>query len=346
MLSPVDFVGPLRSRLALPERAAEVAAALVEGWDGQVAVVDGGAYAPPDRAAYVYRQRRDGTEHVGFVVGVRREAVAAGRLRGHEMVFPERVRSLAGYLEAGHPQTSLISALHEAGPVYRESLASVTAEAPALEVTTADGGEHAVWRVENALATEVSAELCDAVLYVADGHHRVAARRLLWGSGTDGVAAELPVVVYPLEGLRLEPFHRVLPGPHPPEQVTALQDRLRAAYDVAELGSAPTLRTGQVAMYADGRWLLATSESAGAGAGELDAVVLEREVLSSADLTVPVRASLSDLVRRCDTDGSVLFALAPPALSTLTRIADRGDVMPAKTTSFQPKPVSGLLLTE
>ena len=343
----MDFVGPLRSRLALPEHAAEVTAALVEGWDGQVAVVDVGAYAPPDRAAYVYRQRRDGTEHVGLVVGVRREAVAAGRLRGHEMVFPDRVRSLAGYLEAGHPQTSLISALHEAGSVYRETVASVTAEVPVLEVTTADGGEHSVWRVDDARAAEVAAALCDAVLYVADGHHRVAARRLLRGSGTDGVAAELPVVVYPLDGLRLEPFHRVLPGPHPPEQITVLQDRLRAAYDVAEIDTAPTLRTGQVAMYADRHWVLATSrESAHPGAEGLDAVVLERDVLSSAGLTVPVRASLSDLVRRCDTDGSVLFALAPPALATLTWIADRGEVMPAKTTSFQPKPVSGLLLSE
>src|SRR3954451_9025627 len=104
----MDLVGPLRSRLALPERAAEVAAALVEGWDGQVPVIDVTAYAPADEAAYAYRQRRDGTDHLGLVLEVRREAVAAGRLRGHEAVFPERVESLAGYLESGHPQTSLI----------------------------------------------------------------------------------------------------------------------------------------------------------------------------------------------------------------------------------------------
>jgi uncharacterized protein (DUF1015 family) len=60
---------------------------------------------------------------------------------------------------------------------------------------------------------------------------------------------------------------------------------------------------------------------------------------------LPLRAPLSDLARRADAEGGVLFALAPPALSTLTRIADRGEVMPAKTTSFQPKPVAGLLLS-
>ncbi|MDX6324830.1 MAG: hypothetical protein QOK15_1184 [Nocardioidaceae bacterium] len=345
----MDSVGTLRSRLALPQRAAEVAAALVEGWDGQVPVIDPTAYASSDEAVYVYRQRRDGGSHLGLVVEVRRDAVAAGRLRGHEAVFPERVESLARHLETGHPRTSLVSALHDAGPAYRRVIATATAERPALEVTTADGGEHTLWRVGDEAAAAVTAELADPVLYIADGHHRVAATRLFWDSDAGCGAAGLAVVVYPLGGLRLEPFHRVVPGPVPRERLDLLQDRLRASYDVTEVGAAPTPRTGQVAMYADGRWLLATScERPRLGVEGLDAVLLERRVLapSGAWPTLPVRAPLSELARRCDTDGSVLFALAPPALSTLTQIADCGEVMPAKTTSFQPKPVSGLLLSE
>jgi uncharacterized protein (DUF1015 family) len=342
----MDLVGTLRSRLALPRDAAEVAAPLVEGWDGQVAVVDVDAYAPSDRAAYVYRQCRDRRDHVGLVLAVRREAVAARRLRGHEAVFPERVESLARYLESGHPQTSLISALHDAGPVYRRLLETATSQAPALAVTTDDGGKHSLWRVDDEAVAEVSAELSDRVLYVADGHHRVAARRSLWDSGTCSEAAGLPVVVYPLDGLRLEPFHRVLPGPFRRERLDLLQDRLRAAYDVTEVGAVPTPRIGEVAMYADRRWFLAACrEQGGTGVEGLDAVLLERRVLAPFGPTVAVRASLSDLARRGDADGSVVFALAAPALSTLTEIADRGEVMPAKTTSFQPKPVSGLLLS-
>src|SRR3954467_7898895 len=130
----VNLVGPLRARLALPDRAAEVAAPLVEGWDGQVPVIDRTAYAPVEEAVYAYRQRRDGIEHLGLVLEVRREAVAAGRLRGHEAVFPERVESLARDLETGHPQTSLISALHEAGPVYRDVVSAAPMSDPDLEV--------------------------------------------------------------------------------------------------------------------------------------------------------------------------------------------------------------------
>ena len=344
----MDLVGPLRSRLALPERAAELAAPLVEGWDGQVPAVDASAYAAVDEAAYVYRQRRDGSEHLGLVLEVRRDAVTAGRLRGHEAVFPERVVSLAQELEAGHPRTSLVSAVHRAGPAYRRVLATATADRPALEVSTADGGEHALWRVPDQAFAEVVAELSDPVLYVADGHHRLAATRSFWDTDAGCMAAGLPVVVYPVDGLRLEPFHRVLPGPVPRERLAALEDCLRASYDVTEVGATPTLRSGQVGMYADRRWLLAESrDTPSNGVTGLDAVLLESRVLtpSGAGPARPVRAPLSDLSRRSDADGSVLFGLAPPALSTLTRIADRGEVMPAKTTSFQPKPVSGLLLS-
>jgi uncharacterized protein (DUF1015 family) len=345
----MDSVAPLRARLALPERAAEVAAALVEGWDGQVPVVDTTAYAPAQEAAYVYRQRRDGSDHLGLVLEVRRDAVEAGRLRGHEAVFPERVESLADYLATGHPQTSLISALHDAGPAYRALLAATTAERPALEVTTADGSEHTLWRVDDARFAEVTAELDDTVLYIADGHHRVGATRAFWSTPAGRSAAGVPVVVYAADGLRLEPFHRVVPGPVPAHRVELLQERLRAAYDVTEVGSVPTPGNGQVAMYADHCWLLATARDRPVALVDgLDAVLLERRVLapSGAGPTRPVRAPLSDLVRRCDADAGVLFALAPPPVSTLIEIADRGEVMPAKTTSFQPKPVSGLLLSE
>ncbi len=345
----MDLVAPLRSRLALPEHAAEVAAALVEGWDGQVPVVDTAAYGPLEEAAYVYRQRCHGVDHVGLVLEVRRDAVAAGRLRGHEAIFPDRVESLAAYLATGHPQTSLISALHDAGPRFREILAATTADRPALEVATADGSEHALWRLDDSLFAEVTTELADGVLYIADGHHRVAATRLYWDSEAGRGSGGLPVVVCPFDALRLEPFHRVVPGPVPREQGQVLEDRLRAAYDVIEVDAVPALQVGQVAMYADGCWLLATSrEQPEDGVDGLDAVLLERRVLTPAGASpaLPVRAPLDELVRRCDADGSVLFALAPPSLSTVLHIADRGEVMPAKTTSFQPKPVSGLLVSQ
>jgi uncharacterized protein (DUF1015 family) len=54
--------------------------------------------------------------------------------------------------------------------------------------------------------------------------------------------------------------------------------------------------------------------------------------------------SLLDLVKRCDEDAGALFTLRPPALSELTGLADRGEVLPPKTTYFAPKPYAGIFL--
>ena len=51
-----------------------------------------------------------------------------------------------------------------------------------------------------------------------------------------------------------------------------------------------------------------------------------------------------ELTQRCDADGGALFTLAPPATDVLTRLADAGEVMPPKTTYFEPKPCAGIFL--
>ena len=53
---------------------------------------------------------------------------------------------------------------------------------------------------------------------------------------------------------------------------------------------------------------------------------------------------LDEMTKACDQDGGVLFALRPPALDQLTEVADRGEVMPPKTTYFDPKPYAGIFL--
>jgi len=58
----------------------------------------------------------------------------------------------------------------------------------------------------------------------------------------------------------------------------------------------------------------------------------------------PARTLVDELTRRCDADGGALFTLAPPPLATLTKLADADEVMPPKTTYFEPKPCAGIFL--
>jgi uncharacterized protein (DUF1015 family) len=91
-----------------------------------------------------------------------------------------------------------------------------------------------------------------------------------------------------------------------------------------------------------------------AGTSGLDVAVLHAQVLErlsrlapGPSYTVeiaPARTSVDDLTQRCDADGGALFTLAPPPLETLTSLADAGEVMPPKTTYFEPKPCAGIFL--
>ena len=58
----------------------------------------------------------------------------------------------------------------------------------------------------------------------------------------------------------------------------------------------------------------------------------------------PARTPVDELTRRCDADDGVLFTLAPPPIAALTRLADANEVMPPKTTYFEPKPCAGIFL--
>jgi uncharacterized protein (DUF1015 family) len=182
-------------------------------------------------------------------------------------------------------------------------------------------------------------ELAAADHYIADGHHRVAAALTEWHRSGQPAAAGVLCVVHPTDGLRLSAFHRRVIGP---VDLSAIVDLLAPAFRVAAAPTAPTPAPGCFGLYADGSWFDVTPAAPGA---ELDVEVLRAQVLDHLGQTVeiaPARTPVDELTRRCDADGGVLFTLAPPPLATLTRLADAHEVMPPKTTYFEPKPCAGI----
>ena len=106
----------------------------------------------------------------------------------------------------------------------------------------------------------------------------------------------------------------------------------------------PHQAPGSFGLYARGDWYDVTPHVAGAG---LDVEFLQAQVLDHLEQTIeiaPARTLVDELTRRCDADGGALFTLAPPPLETLTSLADAGEVMPPKTTYFEPKPCAGIFL--
>jgi uncharacterized protein (DUF1015 family) len=356
-------VRPFRARIVRQECAAQNVSPMFDALQpsehalaldarrGHPRGVDPDAYAESAAALFVYRLRRGDDEHVGVVGEVMAEAFVDGQVRGHEAVQPDRVEALVHRFAGAPARSELVALLHRAGPGVAVAVAETRRSQPVIRFIGADGLEQTVWQVPGSVSRMLSKELSAAVHYIADGHHRVAASLREWQLAGRPSDAGVLCVIYPLEGLRLSAFHRRVAGLMHASQLLGF---LSNEFDVRDIAH-PDEATGCFALYVDGRWFDASYNGVRPpGAAGLDIAVLNDEVLepllgvgaqAAARLEIaPALTSLTELTQRCDQDGGALFALRPPTLDQLMDVADRGEVMPPKTTYFDPKPYAGIFL--
>jgi uncharacterized protein (DUF1015 family) len=147
-----------------------------------------------------------------------------------------------------------------------------------------------------------------------------------------------------MDGLDLSAFHRRLPGPVDHERLAEL---LGESFLLSP-GDGPPEAPDHFGVYVDGAWTVATYASEREeGTAGLDVSVLHDrllEPLAGHRRVLPLRLPIEKLTEACDEDGGLLVTVSPPTLDVLIGIADRGDVMPPKTTYFDPKPCAGIFL--
>jgi uncharacterized protein (DUF1015 family) len=152
-------------------------------------------------------------------------------------------------------------------------------------------------------------------------------------------------VAYPLDGLRLTSFHRRVSGP---VDSALVRDLLEASFHVRPVANLHEAPATAIAVNLDRRWYIASyAGERPPGSPGLDMSLLHDHVLDKLPLGTKIehtRSSIKDLLTACDADGGILFALPAPQLETLTAIADAGQVVPAKSSYFSPKPGSGIFL--
>ena len=359
MGEPVDpstsVVRPFRSRIVRAERAPGQVSPMFDALAPSQATdgawsrpADPDAYRPTAPGFYVYRLRRGHQEHVGVVGDVRAAAFAEGRVRGHEAVQAARVDALVEHFTSGGPRSELVALIHDAGPVERAAVAESVASEPVTRFTSLDDWEQTVWGVPEHLHDALVEELAGATFYIADGHHRVAASIAVWQRAGQPADAGVLCVIYPYDGLRLLSFHRRVAGPVDRDVVLGL---LSENFDV-QPSTGFDEPVGCFRMYLDGRWFdVDLTGPRPSGARGLDAAVLGERVLDPLLRETGGRLEftsaltpLDELAKACDEDGGALFALRPPPLDQLLEIADGGEVMPPKTTYFDPKPYAGIFL--
>jgi len=237
--------------------------------------------------------------------------------------------------------------------VVEQAVADVQRTPPLLDFAGPRGLQQTVWRRPEGLVLHALAEEMGAAdLYIADGHHRSAAAIEEWHQAGKPADAGLLCVIHPMDGLRLSSFHRRVYGPVREDDLLAL---LSPDFAVREVGRAVAPETGVLGLYAGGRWFELTYQGTRPpGVAGLDATLLQTRVLDrllAAPVerppfieTIPATAPTDELTQRCDIDSGALFTLAPPTPEALIRVADGGEVMPPKTTYFEPKPCAGIFM--
>jgi uncharacterized protein (DUF1015 family) len=322
-----------------------------------------------ERAYYIYRLRAGDHSQSGIVGAAAVQDYLDGRIKKHEHTRPEKEQDRVRLIETMSALPGPIFLTYRPDADLAFAIAAASAGRPAVRFT-GDGVEHALWVVADAGARDRIERHFRAIpaTYVADGHHRTAAaarvcsRRIaaLEREGGSEPCRFFLAVHFPSDELRVLDYNRVvrdLAGMTAAEFV----GRLRAAgLEVTESHTAkrPESR-GSFGMYLDRAWYLLTPRDR-SGAGDvvaaLDVSILTRLILgpllgihdprtdSRIDFVGGSRGT-EELERRVDSGGfAVAFALYPTSLDDVMRVADAGEVMPPKSTWFEPKLRSGVVV--
>jgi uncharacterized protein (DUF1015 family) len=328
------------------------------------AMLDAGVLKRDDADCYyAYRLTMGTHEQTGLVAAASVAAYDSNRIRKHEFTRPDKEDDRVRQIEALNAQTGPVLLAYPSDPVVDALLDQTHLGTPEADVTADDGIRHQIWPVRDpGLIAQITAAF-DAMpaLYIADGHHRSAAASRVAAArrnGTEKSSDYFLAVIFPHREMKILDYNRVIRDLNGLEE-SALVARLATAYAVEDAaGAVQPTRVGEVGMYLKGRWRKLTIKPGLIPAdpvARLDVSLLADHllgpILGITDLRRDKRIDfvggirgLAELERRVDSgEMAVAFAMHPTSLEDLMAVADAHEVMPPKSTWFEPKLADGLL---
>jgi uncharacterized protein (DUF1015 family) len=267
-------------------------------------------------------------------------------------------------IEALDAQTGPVLLAYPASATADELIDAIAQGAPAADVTADDGIRHQIWVLTDTARIAAITQAFDAMpaLYIADGHHRSAAASRVAAArhqqGREQSADAFLSVIFPHHQMKILDYNRVVRDLHGLEK-SALVTRLATAFAVEESsGRVHPASPGEFGMYLAGRWhrlgikpeLIPDDPVASLDVSLLSDHLLA-PILGIADLRRDKRIDfvggirgLAELEKRVDSgEMAVAFALHPTRMDQLMAVADSNEVMPPKSTWFEPKLADGLV---
>ena len=321
---------------------------------------------------YVYAQTMDGRTQYGLVAACHFQDYLDGKIKKHELTRPDKEEDRMIHVRNQNANIEPVFFSYPANDEMDSIISDIVKnQKPVYDFVAADGFGHHFWVIEDEATKKRITEIFDKIpaLYVADGHHRTAAAARV---GQEKMQANpnhtgkeeynyFLAVIFPDNQLKIIDYNRLvkdLNGLSKEQLISTLEKNFKVEKKGKEIYHPNALHN--FAMYIDGEWYSLTAKEGTYNdddpIGVLDVTILSNLVLDNIlgikDLRTDKRIDfvggirgLGELSKRVDSgEHAVAFALYPVSMKQLIDIADSGNIMPPKTTWFEPKLRSGLVI--
>lgn len=370
--NPYAYYHVSKSEIDLPEGTDVHSQAVYEkaGENLQRFIKEGTLFQDEQPCYYIYKLVMDGRAQVGLVCVSAVSDYNGGIIKKHEFTRPDKELDRINHIKNSRAQTGNVFLAYPDVPEMNVLIDHWQQSQPAYDFTAADGIQHTIWVVNDSATVEQITTLFAGKVpftYIADGHHRAASAALVQKELADSGQLKGPedpanfflTTIFPASQLAILDYNRLVKDLNGLRKEELLS-RLDYDFTVEETGHVPQkpAMLHEFSMYLEGSWYRLVAQEGTYTTdpiGILDVTILQNNVLDKIlgikdqrtdkriDFVGGIRG-LEELVKRVDSgEMKVAFALYPVTIQQLFDIADSGNVMPPKSTWFEPKLRDGLL---
>ncbi|MCM1144074.1 MAG: DUF1015 family protein [Blautia sp.] len=333
-------------------------------------MVEKGEFVKEQRPAYyVYELTMHGRTQTGIGACASVDDYENHVIMKHENTRAEKEADRIRHVDICNAQTGPIFLAYRQKQTIQEQIDIAKRKPPLYDFMADDGITHRVWRIDEEEPVRIIREGFAGIdkIYIADGHHRCASavkvsekRRKQQPDYTGKEAFNyFLAVLFPDEQLCIMDYNRVVKSLNGYTKEEFL-DKVCEIFDMTEVGKTPyhPVKKGEIGMYLQDTWYKLTIRQGmltGDAVKDLDVAILQDHLLAPIlgildpksdgriDFVGGIRG-LEELERRVKTDSEVAFAMYPTDIHELFAVADSGKLMPPKSTWFEPKLRSGILI--
>ena len=366
--NPSSFLRVTRPEVEFPESRSQSSDEVLRAGKRNLEslVANGLLIRDAEPSIYVYRLDTETHSQTGVVACCSLDEYERGVIKKHERTRPDKVSERTKHMVELRAQTGLVLLAFKGNEETQKAIRNETSNEPIFEFTCGGNIKHTAWRVENHAAIGDAFDSLES-LYIADGHHRVEsalnARNILREqNGADGDAADYEFVMagmFPADELRILPYNRGV------RDIGGLSDeelfaRIGEYFLISETEKVPPADHGDICMYFRASWYLLHFNvdyvQEPDPIEQLDVTILQKYLLAPAlgiaDPSTDDRIGFvggakgtEELERLVDSgEAAAAFALYATRMSDLLAVSDMGEIMPPKSTWFEPKLKDGLFV--